>query len=58
MSETITECEAAEKPVVESAAEAVSGEQLIVMLVDRARSGGLQLTKRVTKCTGRHTSSW
>ncbi|MFC8393070.1 hypothetical protein [Streptomyces sp. NPDC057238] len=47
MSETITECEAAEKPVVESAAEAVSDEQLIAMLVDRARSDGLQLTKRV-----------
>ncbi|MCC2281036.1 IS256 family transposase, partial [Streptomyces sp. ET3-23] len=44
MSETITEREAAEEPVVESAAEAVSDEQLIAMLVDRARSDGLQLT--------------
>src|SRR5436189_1177285 len=44
MSETIVENEAVEEPVVESAAEAVSDEQLIGMLVDRARSEGLQLT--------------
>lgn len=44
MSETITEHEAVETAVVESAAEAVSDEQLIAMLVDRARSDGLQLT--------------
>ena len=44
MSETITEHEVAEEPVVESAADAVSDEQLIAMLVDRARSDGLQLT--------------
>lgn len=44
MSETITEREAVEEPVVESAAEAVSDEQLIGMLVDRARTDGLQLT--------------
>ncbi|WEO95483.1 transposase [Streptomyces sp. FXJ1.172] len=44
MSETITQHGAAEEPVVESAAEAVSDEQLIAMLVDRARSDGLQLT--------------
>jgi putative transposase len=44
MSETITEHEAVEEPVVESAAGAVSDEQLIGMLVDRARSDGLQLT--------------
>ncbi|MFD4588401.1 hypothetical protein [Streptomyces sp. NPDC058434] len=43
MSETITEHEAVEEPVVESGAEAVSDEQLIAMLVDRARSDGLQL---------------
>lgn len=47
MSETITEHEAVKEPVVESAAKAVSDEQLIGMLVDRARSEGLQLTKRV-----------
>ncbi|GAA2374408.1 hypothetical protein GCM10010246_81560 [Streptomyces cuspidosporus] len=44
MSETITEHEAMEEPVVESTAESVSDEQLIAMLVDRARSEGLQLT--------------
>ncbi|MFK4186966.1 IS256 family transposase [Streptomyces sparsogenes] len=33
-----------EEPVVESTAESVSDEQLITMLVDRARSEGLQLT--------------
>lgn len=44
MSEAITEHEAVEEPVVESAAEAVSDEQLIAMLVDRARNDGLQLT--------------
>ncbi|MFE2183558.1 hypothetical protein [Streptomyces sp. NPDC059455] len=33
-----------EAPVVESAAEAVSDEQLVAMLVDRARNDGLQLT--------------
>ncbi|MBC9719450.1 IS256 family transposase, partial [Streptomyces sp. TRM66268-LWL] len=44
MSETITEHEAVEEPVVESAVEAVSDEQLIAMLVDRARTDGLQLT--------------
>lgn len=44
MSETITEHEAMEEPVVESAAAAVPDEQLIAMLVDRARSEGLQLT--------------
>src|SRR5262252_3504685 len=44
MSETVTEHRVAEEPVVESAAEAVSDEQLIAMLVDRARSDGLQLT--------------
>jgi putative transposase len=33
-----------EEPVVESVAKAVSDEQLIGMLVDRARSDGLQLT--------------
>lgn len=44
MSETISEHESVEEPVVESAAEAVSDEQLISMLVDRARSDGLQLT--------------
>ncbi|MFB7600275.1 IS256 family transposase, partial [Streptomyces sp. NPDC056160] len=44
MSETITEYEAVEAAVVESAAEAVSDEQLIAMLVGRARSDGLRLT--------------
>ncbi|MFE5112914.1 transposase [Streptomyces sp. NPDC056663] len=44
MNETITEHEAVEEPVVEPAAEAVSDEQLVAMLVDRARSDGLQLT--------------
>jgi len=44
MSETIAEPGAVEEPVVESAAKAVSDEQLIGMLVDRARSDGLQLT--------------
>ncbi|MDP9612902.1 hypothetical protein JOF35_005179 [Streptomyces demainii] len=44
MSETTTEHEAVEGPVVESAAEAVSDEQLIGMLVNRARSDGLHLT--------------
>ncbi|MYR89860.1 IS256 family transposase [Streptomyces sp. SID685] len=44
MSETISEHETVKEPVVESAAEAVSDEQLISMLVDRARSDGLQLT--------------
>ncbi|MEV6841566.1 single-stranded DNA-binding protein [Streptomyces sp. NPDC051133] len=44
MSEAITEHEAVEEPVVESTAEAVSDEQLIAMLVDRARTDGLQLT--------------
>ncbi|CAM5476870.1 hypothetical protein STENM223S_08352 [Streptomyces tendae] len=44
MSETITEHEAVKAPVVESAVAAVSDEQLIGMLVDRARSDGLQLT--------------
>jgi putative transposase len=44
MSEAITEHEAVEEPVVESAAEAVSDEQLLAMLVDRARNDGLQLT--------------
>src|SRR5262245_52116282 len=44
MSETITEHGAVEEPVVASAAEVVSDEQLIVMLVDRARNDGLQLT--------------
>ncbi|PKV82805.1 transposase-like protein [Streptomyces sp. TLI_146] len=44
MSETITEHGAVEEPVVESAAEGVSDEQLIAMLVGRARSDGLQLT--------------
>ncbi|MDQ0961130.1 hypothetical protein QFZ66_005008 [Streptomyces sp. B4I13] len=36
MSETIVENEVIEEPVVEVAAEAVSDEQLIGMLVDRA----------------------
>ncbi len=45
MSETITEQEAVEEPVGESAAEAMPDEQLIGMLVDRARSDGLQLTE-------------
>lgn len=44
MSETITVHEAVEESVVEPAAEAVSDEQLIAMLVDRARTEGLQLT--------------
>ncbi|GAA3706363.1 hypothetical protein GCM10023082_00470 [Streptomyces tremellae] len=44
MSETIAEHEAVEEPVVESAVEAVSDEQLVAMLVERARSEGLQLT--------------
>ncbi len=44
MSETITEHEAVEEPVVEPVAEAVSDEQLIGMLVDRARNDGVQLT--------------
>jgi len=44
MSEAITERGTVEEPVVESAAEAVSDEQLIAMLVDRARNDGLQLT--------------
>jgi hypothetical protein len=37
-------CPSSEKPVVESAAGAVADDQLIGMLVDRARTGGLQLT--------------
>ncbi|EST18324.1 hypothetical protein M878_45390 [Streptomyces roseochromogenus subsp. oscitans DS 12.976] len=44
MSETIVDTEAVEAPVVQSAAEAVSDEQLVAMLVDRARNDGLQLT--------------
>ncbi|MFJ5920781.1 IS256 family transposase [Streptomyces ardesiacus] len=44
MSETITEHEAVEAAVVDSDAETVSDEQLIAMLIDRARSDGLQLT--------------
>ena len=44
MSEAITEHGTVEDPVVESAAEAVSDEQLIAMLVDRARNDALQLT--------------
>lgn len=44
MSETVTEHEVVEEPVAESAAEAVADEQLIAMLVDPARSDGLQLT--------------
>lgn len=44
MGETITEHEAVEGPVVERAVEAVSDDQLIGMLVDRARTDGLQLT--------------
>src|ERR687887_2516327 len=44
MSETIVDTEAVEAPVVELAAEAVSDEQLVAMLVDRARNDGLQLT--------------
>ncbi len=44
MNETITEDSAVEEPAVESTAESVSDEQLIAMLVDRARSDGLQLT--------------
>lgn len=44
MSEAITEHGAVEEQVVESAAEAVSDEQLIAMLVDRARNDGPQLT--------------
>ncbi|MFE3863449.1 hypothetical protein ACFXPT_23820 [Streptomyces goshikiensis] len=39
MSETITEREAVQEPVVESAVEAVSGEQSITMLVDRETCG-------------------
>lgn len=39
----ITEREAADEPIAESAAEAVSDEQLVAMLVDRARSDGVQL---------------
>jgi hypothetical protein len=35
MSGTITEYEVVEEPVVESAAEALSDEQLVAMLVDR-----------------------
>ncbi|MBC9719609.1 transposase [Streptomyces sp. TRM66268-LWL] len=41
---TITERDAVQEPVVVSAAEAVSDEQLVAMLVDCARSEGLQLT--------------
>ncbi|MFD4578016.1 transposase, partial [Streptomyces sp. NPDC058417] len=44
MSETLTGPGVVEESAVESAAEAVSDEQLISMLVDRARSDGLQLT--------------
>src|SRR6202012_3585552 len=44
ISETISEHETVKEPVVESAAEAVSDEQLISMLFDRARSDALQLT--------------
>ncbi|MFF0795113.1 transposase, partial [Streptomyces spiralis] len=44
MSEAITEHGTVGEPFVESAAEAVSDEQLIAMLVDRARNDGLQLT--------------
>lgn len=50
MSETITEHEAAEEPVIEPAAEAVSDEQLVAMLVDRARSEGLQLVRKRQRC--------
>ncbi|MCX4515718.1 hypothetical protein OHA27_36710 [Streptomyces sp. NBC_01619] len=42
MSETITEDSAVARPAVESTAESLSDEQLIAMLVDRARSDGLQ----------------
>ncbi|MGW1007800.1 hypothetical protein [Streptomyces sp. NPDC002520] len=41
MSETVTEHSAVEKLAVESTAESVPDEQLIAMLVDRARSDGL-----------------
>ncbi|WP_406271135.1 IS256 family transposase [Actinacidiphila glaucinigra] len=44
MSETIVEAEAVVEPAVVPAAEAVSDDQLIGMLVDRARTEGLQLT--------------
>lgn len=44
VSETISEHETVEERVVESAAERMSDEQLISMLVERARSDGLQLT--------------
>ncbi|WP_238696687.1 hypothetical protein ACGH52_00810 [Streptomyces sp. BBFR25] len=44
MIETISEHETVEEPVVESAVERVSDEQLISMLVDRARSDGRRLT--------------
>lgn len=44
MGETTTEHSAVEEPAVESAAESVSDEQLIAVLVDRARTDGLRLT--------------
>lgn len=45
MSETITKHEAVEKPTVESTVHSVSEEQLIAMLVNRARTDGLQLAE-------------
>ncbi len=53
MSETIAQHGAVEEPVVESAAQSVSDEQLIAMLVGRARSDGLQLTGEVGCCSER-----
>ena len=44
MSETVVETEVAEESAVVAATGAVSVDQLIAMLVDRARCQGLQLT--------------
>ncbi|MFF3745798.1 hypothetical protein [Streptomyces kronopolitis] len=50
MSEAVTEHETVEEPVVQSAVEAVSDEQLIAMLVDRIDKDRLQLLRLNSCC--------
>ncbi|GAA2412012.1 hypothetical protein GCM10010191_21690 [Actinomadura vinacea] len=50
MTDTVVEDESGEQPV-QAPSSAASDEQLISMLVDRARMQGLQLTKRVLEST-------
>lgn len=54
MSEAMSVHETVEEPVVESAAEAVSDEQLVAMLVGRARNDGLRLTGEGGLLLSRH----